>query len=115
MNTIGFTALLKTKATRVYADFVPEKKTLPAVSYTHIANGGDRILEGSRSGLWDTWRVMIVGSSRGDSEDLLALIKTLDNTSTAAFPNVLVLADGNITASPDDKIRTAFVDIKTYG
>lgn len=115
MNTIGLTALLKTKSPDVYADFIPEKKPLPSVAFTHISNGGVRLLKGSRSGLWDTWRILIVGKTRKQSEDLQKEILKLDNTSSSDFTNVLVIAEGRVPALPDDKTRTTFVDIKTYG
>ena len=115
MNTIGFATLLKTKTPRVYADFVPEKKQIPAIAFTHIANGGSRVLKGNRSGLWDTWRILIVGSNRTESEALQKELESLDNTSSPEFKNILVMATGGIPALPDDKTRTAFIDIKTYG
>lgn len=115
MNTIGFTSLLKTKTNNVYADFVPEKKPLPAVSFTHLANGGSRILKGNRSGLWDTWRVMCIGKNRSESESIAKSIKELDNSKSSDFNNIFVIADGNVTASPEDKTRVSYVDIKTYG
>ena len=114
MNTIGFTKLLEGKVNRVYADFVPEKKTLPAVAYSHLSNGGSRLLKGSRTGLFDTWRVMIVCKTRTECDALLLTLSELDNTKSADFMNVFVIADGGIQAQPEDKTRTAFIDIKTY-
>ena len=115
MNTIGMTALLKTKTARVYADFVPDGKTLPAVAYTHVSDGFTRVLKGEKSGLWDSWRILIVGNDRAESETLQNLLKELDNTSSVDFKNIFVIAAGNLSAAPEDQTRTAYVDIKTYG
>lgn len=116
MNTVAFKRLLKTKISEVvYADFVPEGKALPAVAFTHVADGFTRILNGNKSGLWNTWRVMCVGANRAESELLAEKLKELDNTSSTDFQNVFIIAEGNTPASPEDKTRTAFVDIKTYG
>lgn len=116
MDIVGLTTLLKTKTTStVYADFIPEGKELPAVSFTHIANGGSRILKGHRTGLWDTWRVLIVGKNRSEIKSIADQIKTVDNASSDDFQRIFVMSDGGIPALPDDKTRTSFVDIKTYG
>jgi len=115
MNRIGMKNLLSAVVDEaVWIDFVPEKKTIPAVTYTHLANGGIRKLKGSRAGLWDTWRVLAVGNNRTESDAILAKLKTLDNTDNADFKSVFILADGDIPAQPEDKEFRAFVDLKTY-
>ena len=116
MNTIELTKLLKsTTGKTVYIDFIPEKKPLPAVVYSHIADGFSRVLKGGKSGNWDTWRVLCIGRSRTEIQALKTAIKSLDNTKSDYFSNIFVVAEGNIPARPEDKTRTAFVDIKTYG
>lgn len=115
MNSKGFKALLDTKAERVYIDFVPEGKTLPAVSFTHVGDASARILNGNKSGGWDTWRVMIIGKNRTQTNEIRDSLLLLDNTTSQHFKNIFVMAEGNIPARPEDATRTAFVDIKTYG
>ena len=116
MNIIAFKALLETKTTDdVYIDFVPEGKTIPALSFTHITDGWLRILNGHKSGVWDSWRVLIVGNSRAECDAILTSLDELDNTKSNDFSKVFIMAKGNLISSPSDKTRTAFLDIKTYG
>lgn len=114
MNNIGMTALLKTKVNNVWADFVPEGKPLPAVSFTHVANGADRILKGKKVGEWDTWRVIVQCKNSKDRDTTADLLKELDNTNSIHFKNVFVVSAGNLQAMPNDKLRNAYVDLRTY-
>ena len=114
MNIRGVKALLLTKTTNVWSDFLPEKKPKPAVVFTHIANGGSRGMSGGRERLFDTWRIMVIATSKAQCQTLANSIKQVDNTNDLNFKNIFVLADGSIPSQPDDKTHSFYVDIKTY-
>ena len=114
MNTTGLKALLKTKHNNIWSDFIPERKPLPAIAYSHITSGGSRLLKGTRTGLFDTWRILVVAKTSLECQNIITALKTLDNTNDDNFKNIFVVADGKITTDPSDKTRTFFIDIKTY-
>ena len=116
MNESGFKNLLSSVSgsVTVWTDFVPEKRPLPAIAYTHITNSGERLLKGSRYGLRDTWRVMVVAKTRSEYKAIIDAIKDLDNTSSEDFKNIFVISDGGIPSQPEDKAKVAYIDLRTY-
>lgn len=120
MNTNGLVSLIKANLstqTAVYMDFIPEKKSLPAISYSHIANGNIRLQNGNRTGVWDTWRIIIVGNkSKYTSAQAIhsELVKNLDNTSSADFKNSFVIYADKVPMTQDDPTVSYVVDIRTY-
>ena len=117
MNGIAFKNLIASVSgtVKVYPDFIPEKNSLPAIQYTHIAEGSSRVLSGNKSGVWNTWRVIAVGNNNAERTALFESLQALDNSKNEDFSNVFIIAQSNLPYTPEDKTRSLFVDIKTYG
>ena len=116
MDRISFRALLLTKIVdqKVWADVVPEEKTLPAIAYTHIVSGGERLLDGIKVNEWDNWRVIAIGNSRAECDAMTLLLEELDNTDTDTFKTIYIENTQSISSEPDDATFRNFVDIRTY-
>lgn len=117
MNYSGFrqTILSALSNVKVYADLVPEKSSLPAIAFTHIANNNNRTLNGEKSATWDTWRASIIAKTKSECDTIVNQLNTLDNTSNSHFKNIFLILEGSVPVSPDDRTVTSFVDFKTYG
>jgi len=98
----------------LYPDFVPKNVALPAMSYTHSANGRSRVLNGVSHGSWDIWRISISGNDRDECDSIIEKINLLDGTTSAMFQAVHILSVNDEPANINSKVFMAFVDIKTF-
>lgn len=116
MNRSGFLQLIKSVIIKqvVWPDVVPEGETIPAASYSHIVGGGSRLLDGKKVNEWDTWRVIASGKNRGQCDEIISLLKTLDNTKDNNFKNIFVISEQSVPSEPDDSVFSAFVDFRTF-
>lgn len=114
MNRVGFKELIETVANgkKVWIDVVPEKRPLPAFTYSHITGGGSRILSGKRVNQWDTWRVRVIGTDRYQTDAMINDLKGLDNSSSEHFKNVFIDTIQAVPSEPDDKTVSSFVDFR---
>lgn len=118
MNESAFKNLITSTITsdvKVWADFVPEQREKPAISYSHITSGSSRALNGNKINAWDSWRILAVGEfATSQSQELIDELRLMDNTSNDDFKNVFVISEGGIPVLPDDKIKASFIDVRTY-
>ncbi len=99
----------------VYIDFVPESAVKPAVSWVHISDASDRLLDGDKTGERNSIRVSISANSIEELSNYVNIGEAVDNTSNADFTNIFVL--NTIIASKDDtdsSYRQAFIDYQLY-
>ena len=119
MNQAGVVSLIKgvlSSPKSVYADFVPENKSLPAITYSHVGNGFTRIHNGRKTGKWDTWRIRVIGdrSKYLDCQAVRDELLAMDNISTDDFTNCYVIMDGKVPSQPEDETIVYYLDIRTY-
>lgn len=100
---------------KCWSDFVPEKEPLPAVSFIHISSPITRILDGSKTGKYHTWRVSLFANTDAELKGLVNQLESLDNTSNSDYQKVFVLFTKRLpNDSEDQKFFSAIVDIQTY-
>lgn len=116
MNSTAFrSAILSVVSVPVWEDFIPEKKPKPAVSYSHISNGGSRVLNGKKVSEWDTWRIVITVDKSNDIRDsIIDQISGLDNTTNPDFKRMFVLNEQKIPSQPEDDFKAAMIDFRVY-
>mgnify|MGYP000625086044 CR=1 FL=1 len=117
MNRDGIRALILDTLNndiKVYPDYVPERKPLPAITYTHIANNSDRRLDGDKTGGRDSYRIRVISESRSEGDAIIDQLQSMDNTSNDNFKNIFVLTVTDNIADPDDRTFMAFVDIQVF-
>lgn len=116
MNRPAFVELIESAIgdIQLWVDTVPEEEEIPALTYTHITDGGTRLLNGKMTGTWDTWRVRVVGKNRADSDDVIAMLKALDNTSNDNFQRVTIRSIQAVPSQPEDIYVSSLLDFKTF-
>tara|TARA_R110002049_G_scaffold81910_3_gene208305 strand:+ start:1836 stop:2189 length:354 start_codon:yes stop_codon:yes gene_type:complete len=116
MNRPAFVRLLQSVIVdqQIWIDVVPEEEAYPALTYTHVAGDGTRLLNGDKVNRWDTWRVRIIGKSRAECDAIVALLEPLDNSRSDDFRRVMIKSSQGVPSSPNDEYVSSFVDFKTY-
>lgn len=98
----------------VHPDYVPADASLPAISYSHLAEQeGERPLEGGRDLRGDTWQVEVLAATRDEVDQIISLIDALDNLETPEFQRIVVLNQRDDPAAPDISYRRSFIDLST--
>lgn len=97
-----------------YLDFVPDKKPLPAVSYQHVSHSAARLLDGTKSGQSDTWRMALVVDNIDDMGPLVNSVESLHNIITNDYQRVFVRVVSGQSQDIDQPNRQTLVDVQTY-
>tara|TARA_R110000744_G_scaffold380568_1_gene503253 strand:- start:34311 stop:34664 length:354 start_codon:yes stop_codon:yes gene_type:complete len=116
MNRPAFIKLLESVITgqQIWIDVVPEDEEYPALTYTHVAGDGTRLLSGDKVNLWDTWRVRIIGKTRAECDAIVELLKPLDNSRNNEYRRVMIQSSQGVPSTPNDEYVSSFIDFKTY-
>jgi|TARA_R110000764_G_scaffold231623_2_gene323328 hypothetical protein len=116
MNDEKVYSLLSSSAScDVYRDFIPEGATLPAISFVDITHAFSRVLDGSKTNKFDTWRLSLVCENSTDMSALVNEIETIDNTSTDEFQRIFVIYKNSDPQSDVDQgFYRSTIDLKTY-
>lgn len=117
MNRKAFHALLSSAlSVKVWPDFIPERKSIPAVAYDHSSDNRSRILNGKSSGVFDNWRITIIGNSRQECDDIKDQILLLEQSALTAgdFQSIMVLSVTDDPVNALDKTYRISIDVRTY-
>lgn len=116
MDYSKFAAMLNAELPDIkfYLDYIPEKKSLPAVSYQHVAHSAARLLDGTKSGQSDTWRLALVVDNIEDMGTLVNQVESLHNTTTNDYQRVFVRIVSGQSQDIDQPNRQTLVDVQTY-
>jgi len=116
MNDEKFYSLLSAIAScDVYRDFVPEGVNLPAISFVDITHAFSRILDGSKTNKYCTWRLSLICENSEDMGTLVNQIETIDNTSTDEFQRIFVIYRNSDPQSDIDQgFYRSTIDLQTY-
>ena len=116
MNDEKFYSLLSSIAScDVYRDFVPEGVNLPAISFVDITHAFSRILDGSKTNKYCTWRLSLICENSEDMGTLVNQIETIDNTSTDEFQRIFVIYRNSDPQSDIDQgFYRSTIDLQTY-
>ncbi|CAM0101579.1 hypothetical protein VPH159E362A_0010 [Vibrio phage 159E36-2a] len=109
-------AMLKDKLTvPVFSDYVPETQTTGAVALQEVSpDQADRILDGSKHGHTDVFRVTIVSERTSVVESIIDELEALDNTQYGQFSKIYgqkILMEPKNAQQP---VRRAWYDLTLY-
>jgi len=117
MNRTGFYDSLVVNVgvnVEVFPDYVPNNADYPAIAYRHIAGGASVGQDGKPWGLWDTWRISVVGKTRQECDVLLLQLNQLAGTKNEHFQQFSFLYEGDNESIPEDNYFSSTIDFKTY-
>jgi len=116
MNDVKFYSLISSAVScDVYRDFVPEGIALPAISFVDITHAFNRVLDGSKTNKFDTWRLSLIAENSTDMQTLVNEIETIDNTSTDGFQRIFVIYRNSDPQSDIDQgFYRSTIDLQTY-
>ena len=110
-------ALLKTTLgsdITVYTGTVPEGVTKPCVGVSMVANSDDRVLDGSKHGNAQTYRVTVFAPLESQIDTILDTLETLDNTVNADFQRIFGQWILTESKQPGQVLARAFYDLTLY-
>ena len=116
MNDANFYSMLSSLAScDVYRDFVPEGATLPAISFVDITHAFSRVLDGSKTNKYSTWRLSLIVENSTDMLTLVNELETIDNTSTDKFQRIFVIYRNSDPQSDIDQgFYRSTINLQTY-
>ena len=116
MNT-ALIALLKTtlcSGITVYTGAIPEGVDKPCVGVSMASNSDDRVLDGSKHGNTQVYRVTVFAPLQSQIQGILDTLETLDNTKNADFQRIFgqwILTEAK---QPGQVLARAFYDLTVY-
>ena len=114
-NDIFFSYLSSNLPVKIWADYLPEDEPKPAISFVHIASPFSRVLNGSKTGRNDTWRLSLFANSEPELKTLVNQVENLDNTGNDVYQRVFVIFVERLpNLSNDQNFFQAIIDLQTY-